>query len=48
MSAVVDNAIHIKVETIELGDPILRDELGYRGISLGHPSKEFGYTHGSG
>ena len=40
MSAVVDNAIHIKIERVEFRYPILCNELRDGGIPLTHPSEK--------
>ena len=45
MRAVVDNAVHVEVEAVELRDAVLCDELRDRRISLRHPSEEFRDTH---
>ena len=45
MRAVVDNAVHVEVEAVELGDAVLCDELRDRRISLRHPSEELRDTH---
>jgi hypothetical protein len=44
VSAVVDDAIHVQVEAVELGDAVLGDELRDSGIALGEPAKEFRNT----
>lgn len=45
MGAVVDNAVHVEVQAIELRNPILRNKLGDSRISFAHPSEELWYTH---
>lgn len=44
MRAVVNNAVHVKVKVVELGDTVLGDELRDGGIALREPSEEFGDT----
>ena len=44
VGAVVDDAVHVQVEAVELGDAVLGDELGDRGIALREPSEELGNT----
>ena len=44
MGAVVDNAVHVEVEVIELGNAILSDQLRDSRVALGEPSEEFGDT----
>ena len=44
MRAVVDDAIHVKVEIVELWDLVLLDELGDERVSLAHRAEEFGNT----
>jgi hypothetical protein len=41
--AVNEQATH--VETVELGNAILSNELGDARVALGHPSEELGNTH---
>jgi hypothetical protein len=36
------------IETVELGDAVLRNELRDAWIALRHPSEELGDTHGCG
>ena len=48
MRAVVNDAIHVQIQAVELWDTILCDELRYGGIPLAHPAKELGNTHGGG
>jgi hypothetical protein len=48
VSAVVDDAIHVKIEAIKLWDTVFSDELRDRRVSLRHPSEEFGDTHCDG
>jgi hypothetical protein len=45
VSAVVDDAIHVQVEAVELGDAVLGDELRDRGIALREPAEEFRDTY---
>lgn len=44
VGAVVDNAVHVKIKIVELGNAVLSDELRDGGIALREPSKEFGDT----
>lgn len=44
VSAVVDDAIHVQVEAVELGDAVLGDELRDRGIALREPAEELRNT----
>ena len=44
VGAVVNNAVHIKVEVVELGNAVLSDELRDRRVALGEPSEELGNT----
>lgn len=48
VSTVVDDAVHVKIQTIKLGDSILSNQLGYRRVPLAEPPEEFGDTHGGG
>ena len=43
--AVVDDAIHVEVETVEFGDAVFCYELRDCWIPLGHPAEEFGDTY---
>lgn len=45
MSAVMDDAIHIEVKTVEFGYPVLCNELRDGRISLAQPSEELWHTH---
>lgn len=45
MRAVVDNAVHVEVKTVEFWYAILCDQLRDRRISFAHPSEELGDTH---
>jgi hypothetical protein len=44
MSAVVDNAVHVEVEVVKLGNAVLGDELRDGRIALREPSEELGDT----
>lgn len=44
----MDDAIHVEVEAVELGDSVFGNELGDGRIALGEPSEELGNTHGDG
>ena len=44
MGAVVDNAVHVEVEIIELGNAVLGDQLRDSRIALREPSEELGDT----
>jgi hypothetical protein len=44
VSAVVDDAIHVQVEAVKLGDAVLSDELGDGRITLREPAEEFRNT----
>ena len=44
VGAVVNDAIHIQVKVVELGDAILCYQLRDRRIALREPSEEFGDT----
>src|ERR1700733_6022795 len=48
VSTIMDDAVHVKVQTIEFWYSILSDELRDRWVSLRHPSEELGDTHCSG
>ena len=48
MGTIVDNLVHVEIETIELWNSVVGDELGDGRISLAHPSEEFRDTHGGG
>lgn len=41
MGAVVDDAVHVEVEVIELGNAVLGDQLRNGRIALREPSEEF-------
>ena len=41
MGAVVNNAVHVEVEVIELGNAVLSDQLRDSRITLREPSEEF-------
>ena len=45
MRAIVNDAVHVEVKVVELGDAVFGNELGDGWISLGHPAKEFGDTY---
>ena len=45
MCTVVDDAIHVQVEAVELWYPILCDQLRDGRVPLAHPSEEFRDTH---
>lgn len=45
MCAIMDDAVHIQIQTIELWDPIFCNQLGDGWISLAEPSEEFGNPH---
>jgi hypothetical protein len=45
VGTVVNDTIHVEVETVELGYSVLCNELGDGGISLGKPSEKLGDTH---
>jgi len=42
--AVMDDAVHIEVEAVELGDSVLCDELRDGRIALREPAEKFGNT----
>ena len=42
MRAVVDDAVHVQVQVVDLGDVGLRDGLVDEWVSLAHPSVELG------
>ena len=44
MGAVVDDAVHVEVEVIELRNAVLGDQLRNGRIALREPSEEFGDT----
>jgi hypothetical protein len=44
VGAVVDNAVHVEVEVVELGNAVLGDQLRDRRIALREPSEELGNT----
>ena len=44
VGAVVDDAIHIQVETIELGNAVLGDQLRDSWVALREPAEEFRNT----
>ena len=44
--AVVNNTVHIKIQIVEFGYPILCDQDRDRRIPLAQPAKEFRNTHG--
>jgi hypothetical protein len=44
----MDDAVHVKIQTIEFWYSILSDELRDRRVSLRHPSEELGDTHCGG
>lgn len=43
--AVVDDTVHIKIQIVELGYPVLCDQDRDRRIPLAQPAKEFRNTH---
>jgi hypothetical protein len=44
VSAVVNNAVHVEVEVVKLGNAVLSNELRYGRIALREPSEELGDT----
>ena len=46
MRTVMDNTVHIQIQTVELWYPVLGDELRDGRIPLTEPPEEFGDTHG--
>ena len=44
VGTVVNDAVHVQVKTVELGDTILGDELRDGRVALGEPTKELGDT----
>ena len=48
VSTIMDDAVHVKIQTVEFWDSILGDELRDRRVSLRHPSEELGDTHCGG
>lgn len=48
VGTVVNDAVHVEIQTIEFGDSVLSNELGDGRIALGEPPEEFGNTHGDG
>ena len=45
MRAVVDNTVHVQVQTVEFRNAILCNQLRDSGVSLAHPSEELRNTH---
>src|SRR5271170_1589986 len=48
VSTIMDDAVHVKIQTVEFWDSILSNELRDRRVSLRHPSEELRDTHCSG
>lgn len=44
MGAVVNNAVHVEIEVIELGNAVLGNQLRDSRVALREPSEEFGDT----
>jgi len=40
----VNDAVHVKVEAVEFGDAVLRDDLRDGWVALREPAEEFGNT----
>lgn len=48
MSAIMDDAVHIQVKTVEFRNPVFCNELRDSRVSLAQPSKELWHTHSEG
>lgn len=48
MRAIVNDAIHVEIETVEFWYAILRYELRDGRIPFAHPSEELWYSHSEG
>ena len=45
MQADVDDAVHVEVQVVKLGDLKLLDNLAEAGVALGEPAIKLGHSH---
>ena len=45
MRADVDDAVHVEVQVVELGDLMLLDDLAEARVALGEPAIKLGHSH---